>query len=399
MIVSYPLWGLVSDRWGRKKSTLLASLWISTWSLLCCVAPSVTWLIAFRLFYSLAGGAVNLLMPYSYEVLSTKHQWLGFTVIYNVSSAIGNATPIIAALVFLTGETSSYSWKLYFLSMTVPVLIFMLIALLFLHESPRFLISKGKTEASAKVLRKIAGTKNNRLPESFTLVPEIEMASRKDQDNGLTLMQKYKLVFRNRQILLSLICIVAMGIAARFIFYGMNFVKTELVFMQGQSGSNYCASSLKNTYNLEIENYLQLLYYQIVSDAVGIVGSIFVLKLNFSLKKVTMTCFTFCIILTAVLYFCPPSWMALGIFSLIQILGISINIKMWLSLSGLLPTNIRSSLFGLCSFLMCLPLPIGPYFIQVLSKVSQHLVTSVCMAFMACGFMGSVLVPKKIYAN
>ena len=53
-------WGWVADRFGRRTYALWSSLWIVFWSLLCIVAPTYSWLIAFRLIYSLAGGELDI---------------------------------------------------------------------------------------------------------------------------------------------------------------------------------------------------------------------------------------------------------------------------------------------------------------------------------------------------
>ena len=54
--VSYPLWGIIADKIGRRPTLILSHCWILFWGILCCLAPSLTWLIVFRVMYSLAGG-------------------------------------------------------------------------------------------------------------------------------------------------------------------------------------------------------------------------------------------------------------------------------------------------------------------------------------------------------
>ena len=56
--VSYPFWGLVADKFGRRWSLLLASFWILFWNALYVLSPSISWVVAFRLMYSLAGGKI-----------------------------------------------------------------------------------------------------------------------------------------------------------------------------------------------------------------------------------------------------------------------------------------------------------------------------------------------------
>ena len=54
--IGYPFWGVVADRVGRKPALIFTHCWILLWGIMSAAAPSISWLIAFRIMYSLAGG-------------------------------------------------------------------------------------------------------------------------------------------------------------------------------------------------------------------------------------------------------------------------------------------------------------------------------------------------------
>ena len=48
--------GIISDRFGRKKATLLTCFLTTFWNLMSCVAPNITWIVICRLMVSVSRG-------------------------------------------------------------------------------------------------------------------------------------------------------------------------------------------------------------------------------------------------------------------------------------------------------------------------------------------------------
>ena len=343
-------------------------------------------------------GAVNLLLPYAYELLPINLQWIGFFVILSVSQVIGGIYTNLSAFTLFTGNHQmESSWRLYLVAIIIPLLMFIILAIFLLDESPRFLMSKNKPEEAIQILRKMAMRNNVNLPKNLTLVQEKELASHNCEKE--TFLEKCRTIIDSWHILSSLLCIVAIGISLRFINYGLPYLRTELIFMSGQTNASYCSATHAKTYELQREDYIEMLCFQLLSDLAGPVGGLILMKTQVSLKWIALPSFSVILCTLAFLYTCPEVWVALAIISLIQSLSWVTHAKMWLDLAGVLPTNVRSSLFGFCTFLMYLPMPVTPYLIQVLSKTSHHFVTTVCIAFVSCGLLGSILMPAEIYAN
>ena len=269
--------------------------------------------------------------------------------------------------------------------------------MLWLVESPRYLVSVGRTNEAEKVLRRIARMNNRELPKKLILVPENEIGATTEKE--ATYLDAVKILLSESKIITSFVCILLLGLASRYVIYGMAFVKTELIFMDAESKSDYChAAEERNSYELETKDYIMMLAIQ-STDFLAAFVMFIVLIYEWSLKFSALLCYGISIILICGLYLCPSLYVALALVGASKMLIQGPNILMWIRLSGLFPTKIRTSLFGICTFLMYLVLPITPYLVQTLSKHSQHYVTSVTAGFLILGFISGLILPWRIYAN
>ena len=281
--------------------------------------------------------------------------------------------------------------------MSIPIVIHVFLVVLLMPETPRYLLSKGKTSDALEVLKNMARKNGQSLPENFTLIPDEELASTSSEELSFT--AKLKTAWTNSHIRRSLIGIVLVGTAIRFFLSAINFVKTELIYLYGETNSQYCEGVTKRTYLLDGRDYLLLLACQVTSDLISCTTLIFQNKLNCNLKILGLISYGICIVMFSFFFLCPNAWVAVVIISVGQIFNYNLVVNLMLSLSGLLPTNIRSTMSGICFFIMYLPLPLMPFAIQTLAKVSVHYVTSLCLGFSGLGLIGSIILPAQIYAN
>ncbi|XP_075263012.1 putative transporter SVOPL isoform X2 [Convolutriloba macropyga] len=396
--ISHPLAGYVADRIGRKPAILLTSCWLAFWSFMCCSAQNITQLILYRCFFSLAGGNFALLLIYLYETSSPKHQWLGFLTTLCWGSAVGQCSEILLAIPFLSEDAEPEKWRQYVFIVTLPFVIFIPCAFFFLKESPRYLLSKGRVEEAKIVLVDFAQKNKVYLSPEINLVPEIEIGQ-SDDHYDLSIYEKLKIAVKNWDILRASISIIMIGAGCEFIFYAISIVNVELVFLTQQGDDSYCDGKHSDAYLLKPEDYVQLFSFQLCGEIIAalLIIANYKIKLNF---KITVTgCYILSMIAFATLYSCPEIRKALSLVTSVYTLGVVFSIGMWLNLSGLLPTNIRSFMMGICTFIMYLPLPAAPYLIQTLSKKSEHYVTTVCLGFMGIGLIGAIILPTKIHVN
>lgn len=166
-IVGVSFAGALSDRFGRKKVLLLSSLLFLASTIGCTVAPTHLVLTLSRLVAGTGIGVASMLAPlYISEIAPAAYRGR-LVALYQLAITLGILCAYFSnALVLGISERSTFSagllqwiykdeiWRGMFASMTVPNLAFLLL-LLFIPESPRWLISKGFTEKARSVLTRI----------------------------------------------------------------------------------------------------------------------------------------------------------------------------------------------------------------------------------------------------
>ncbi|WP_019393121.1 sugar porter family MFS transporter [Priestia filamentosa] len=157
-IIGVGISGYLGDIFGRRKILMAAGIIFSISSVLSALVNSVEMLIAARIFGGLGIGlASSLAVTYITECappairgrLSSMYQLftvLGISSTYFVNLAVANAGT------HSWGVEAGWRWMLGY--GMIPSLLFFL-TLLFVPESPRFLIKKGKDQEALSILRRI----------------------------------------------------------------------------------------------------------------------------------------------------------------------------------------------------------------------------------------------------
>ncbi|KYG31547.1 MFS transporter [Priestia endophytica] len=157
-IIGVGISGYLGDIFGRRKILMAAAIIFSISSVLSALVNSVEMLIAARIFGGLGIGlASSLAVTYITECappairgrLSSMYQLftvLGISSTYFVNLAVANAGT------HSWGVEAGWRWMLGY--GMIPSLLFF-ITLLFVPESPRFLIKKGKDQEALSILRRI----------------------------------------------------------------------------------------------------------------------------------------------------------------------------------------------------------------------------------------------------
>ncbi len=144
--------GRLSDRMGRRKLILIAAVVFTAGSLLAALAPSVGVLIAARFIIGLAVGSAALVVPlYLSEIAPTEIRGAiaGLNQLMVVSG-------ILAAFIVNAILASSGNWRLMLGLAAVPSLI-LLVGMLFMPETPRYLVHTGEEETARDVLEDLPG--------------------------------------------------------------------------------------------------------------------------------------------------------------------------------------------------------------------------------------------------
>jgi len=155
--------GRIADRFGRKTALFTAALLfgMSAWG--SGIATSSAEFVVYRLIGGFAVGAASVISPaYISEIapahlrgrLATLQQmaivlglFFAFVSNYLIAGAAGGASEVLAA--------GYQAWQFMFWAELIPIALFF-IGLLFIPESPRYLVAAGKPEQAQKVLASVS---------------------------------------------------------------------------------------------------------------------------------------------------------------------------------------------------------------------------------------------------
>ena len=143
--------GPLSDRFGRRRMVIAVGAVFAVGSLCSAFAPSVGVLLASRFLLGLSAGSSTQIVPvYIAEVAPPQHRGkmvvlFQFMVVFGITVA------------YFTGFLLGEHWRWMFALGVVPALV-LLAGMIFLPESPRWLLTKGREREALDVLERIRGT-------------------------------------------------------------------------------------------------------------------------------------------------------------------------------------------------------------------------------------------------
>ena len=144
--------GRLSDVLGRRRLIIIAAVVFIAGALVCAFAPTVTVLIAGRVILGLAVGSAALVVPlYLSEIAPTEIR--GAITSLNQLMVVGG---ILLAFIVNAILASSGNWRLMLGLAVVPASI-LLVGMLFMPETPRYLVHTGEEDAAREVLEELPG--------------------------------------------------------------------------------------------------------------------------------------------------------------------------------------------------------------------------------------------------
>ncbi len=199
--------GRLSDRMGRRRLIIIAAVVFTGGALLAAFAPTVTVLIVARFIIGLAVGSAALVVPlYLAEIAPTEIR--GTIASLNQLMIVCG---ILAAYIVNAILASSQNWRLMLGLAGVPSLI-LLAGMLFMPETPRYLVHAGEEETAHDVLEDLPG--DERPAERIDEIRKVE--EHEESGGGLGGLLRAKWV---RPALL-----VAIGLAVFQQFVGINTI-------------------------------------------------------------------------------------------------------------------------------------------------------------------------------
>lgn len=140
--------GAISDRIGRRRSIMLVGLVFTVGSLMSAMAPTVIFLIASRFILGLSAGSATQCIPMYIGEVAPPATRGRLVVMFQFMVVFG----ILVA--YLTGYALGDAWRWMFGLGMIPAIVLML-GMLLLPESPRWLVNKDREAAALDVLTRV----------------------------------------------------------------------------------------------------------------------------------------------------------------------------------------------------------------------------------------------------
>jgi putative MFS transporter len=142
-------WGILADVYGRKATILLSAVFF-VGTAICGAMPSLAWNV-FMCF--LMGAAAGGMLPITYallaEMMPTRHRGWSLVLVGGLGAAGGYFAASGASALL----QPTFTWRILFL-LNLPTGLLLVFLGLFIPESAKFLLARGRREEAAAVMRK-----------------------------------------------------------------------------------------------------------------------------------------------------------------------------------------------------------------------------------------------------
>ncbi|KAI8432140.1 hypothetical protein MSG28_004620 [Choristoneura fumiferana] len=253
----------------------------------------------------------QLLLVLPIELVATKSR-VKYTTACKIGLSIGGIIfPLMYWLI-------SY-WRTFLKTLYAPPLLF-ICAIYYLDESPRWLLSKGNTEAAVKIIDNASKMNKIEIKENLAMLSY-------EEDASLDFKTVLVATLKSRTLLKTFFACVTWWITSTFVSHGLSI---NSVFLKGNKFINYALASV-----------------------VEIPGNIFAAYLmdKFNRKLPLIFSFVACAVLCAVQPFIPNDllWLTISIYMVGKLVSTTFFTITYIFTSELFPTYTRNSMHALCS--------------------------------------------------
>ncbi|KAL3096010.1 hypothetical protein niasHS_005769 [Heterodera schachtii] len=173
--------GIIADKFGRKRTLLLADLFYIITISATALAPNFTLLVVSRTLLGFASGAINVIAPVLLAEFCTPEIRTRKLTVSQLMNTSGEAIVFIVAAVLgnLWFENDAI-WRWIYWLAVIPAILLLILHAKIVPESPRWLAKMGRAEESLKILQKIRRTN----AEIGIEMREIELVLNAGQNNS-----------------------------------------------------------------------------------------------------------------------------------------------------------------------------------------------------------------------
>ncbi|XP_013172468.1 PREDICTED: solute carrier family 22 member 13-like isoform X1 [Papilio xuthus] len=205
------LFGWISDRFGRRNSIVASVLINVIFMLATPFSPNFWTFSIFRLITGIAsGGTLIICIVIVMEIISKSHREAASSVLVQ-PDALAQASLSIFAYY-------SPNWNIYVLVYSVAS-IFILIIILFIPESPRWLISRGRIDEAIQIITK-AAQRNKLSTENIEAI--IKNSAEKLINKKEVVNTTYLDLFKTKELAINTTCIFVAWTVSGTCFFGIN---------------------------------------------------------------------------------------------------------------------------------------------------------------------------------
>ncbi|XP_073058983.1 organic cation/carnitine transporter 4-like [Primulina eburnea] len=169
------VFGHLSDsKLGRKGSLMVVCILNAIFGCLTALSPDYYTYALFRLLTGFSTGGVGLcaFVLATEPVGPTKRGIAGMSTFYFFSAGIA----VLSGVAYIFR-----SWRALYVASSIPSILFLVIILPFVSESPRWCLIRGKTKRAMKIMRQIAKSNGNDIPDGVTLALDEEASETPDK--------------------------------------------------------------------------------------------------------------------------------------------------------------------------------------------------------------------------
>jgi sugar porter (SP) family MFS transporter len=153
--ITGPLFGLwFSDRLGRRKTMMIATVFFMVSAIGSAMAVGIVDFVFWRFLGGIGIGLAMMTSPIYIAELAPRHLRGQLVNVNQLSNVIGINLAVIVSYVFSFDADGGWRWM--FASEAIPI-VFLIVGLLIIPESPRWLASKNRLSEALKVLTSING--------------------------------------------------------------------------------------------------------------------------------------------------------------------------------------------------------------------------------------------------
>ena len=321
--------GILADIFGRKKIIISTAVIFVLGSMLCGFAPNIYVLIASRILVGLAVGIVNFVVPLYLSEISPKTLRGTLVSLYQWAITAGILFSYFINAVF---AQAVYNWRWMLFAGVLPGTV-LLVGMLFMSDTPRWLVRKNRIDEAKKVITKIDTTVN----------PDEEIKQIQLSLNAETSDNNTKFVFKKWMIMPF---VVGIGIMFAQICTGINTIIYYAPTIFKTAGFDSNLNAIYATTGIGVVNFIMTIVAVFFTDRIGRKPLLYVGLTGVMLSLLALgSAFAFESVLGDNL-----KWVAVGsLVTYIVCFAMSLGPIGWIIVSEVFPLKIRGLAMSICT--------------------------------------------------